>query len=237
MAKRQNRSPSSAAGANAGTLIVQMPRMQWAACLWPGLPHLWRRGSWAGLAVAVGFTALTNVLLLATLVFDEWMVGKTRWMVASTWAVVWLLAWWESRDLRRDDSPVADESRDAFGAAEPTRHDDLLFCEAQRRYLAGDWIATERLLLKLLKQDARDVESRLMLATLWRHQGRDAEALRQLDRLERLEPAKKWKQEIKTQRKAINQRSDAPLERQERTTQESSNNPSNSNKPNGRLAA
>jgi len=206
--------------------------MYWAGCLWPGFPHLWRRGSWAGLVVAVGFTALTNTLLLATFVFGEWMVGRTRWMVAGTWAVVWLFAWWESRDLRREDSSAGDESEDAFGTAEPARHDAPVFCEAQRRYLAGDWIATEQLLLKLLKQDARDVESRLMLATLWRHQGRDAEALRQLDRLERLEAAEKWKYEIEAQRKAINTRSDAPLERNEPNPKEPVNN-----KLNGRLAA
>jgi len=78
-----------------------------------------------------------------------------------------------------------------------------LFREAQQRYLENDWVATEQLLLKLLKQDARDIESRLMLATLWRHQGRGEEALRQLNRLERLEAASIWKHEIEAERDAI----------------------------------
>ena len=42
-----------------------------------------------------------------------------------------------------------------------------------------------------------------MLATLWRHQQRSAEALRQLDRLERLEAAAKWQHEITAERAAI----------------------------------
>ncbi len=116
-----------------------------------------------------------------------------------------------------------------------------MFREAQGHYLSNDWVATEQVLLKLLKQDARDAESRLMLATLWRHQGRSAEALRQLDRLERLEAAENWQHEIAAERLAIEiandnvandethdeinadeetQRSDAPLERTEEETTE-----------------
>jgi thioredoxin-like negative regulator of GroEL len=80
---------------------------------------------------------------------------------------------------------------------------DQLFREAQTRYLENDWVAAEQLLLKLLKQDARDVEGRLMLATLWRHQGRREEALRQLDRLGRLEAADKWRDEIAAERRRL----------------------------------
>ena len=41
-------------------------RMHWTASLWPGLPQLWGRGSWAALCVSVGFTAVACVLLAAT---------------------------------------------------------------------------------------------------------------------------------------------------------------------------
>ena len=49
------------------------------AYLWPGLPQVWLRGSWVGLTLAVGFTALANVLLAATLVWDEWLPARARW--------------------------------------------------------------------------------------------------------------------------------------------------------------
>ena len=94
----------------------------------------------------------------------------------------------------------------AEGSAEDRLKDDRRdqwFRQAQATYLASDWVKTEQLLLKLLKQDARDVEARLMLATLWKHQQRGKEALRQLDRLERLEAADRWRHEIATLRKAI----------------------------------
>lgn len=208
------------------------------AYFWPGLPQLWIRGSWAGLLVAVGFTALANVLLLATLVFGEWLSIETRLMGLGMLVVVWLLARWQSRAERlafrldatdATDATDEDELNDEEATQRPPAERDLIFREAQGHYLSNDWVATEQVLLKLLKQDARDVESRLMLATLWRHQGRGAEALRQLDRLERLEAAENWQHEIAAERMAIEiansekqepQRSDAPLERTEEETTE-----------------
>jgi len=182
---------------------VPTPKLHWTACLWPGLPTLWNRGSWAGLAVAVGFTALANGLLLATLVYTEWLTGQVRLIGLGVLAVVWLLAWWQSREERIRGSASATEEPLAERPDPLAEQREEWFREAQRCYLADDWVATEQLLLKLLKQDARDAESRLMLATLWRHQGRGEEALRQLDRLERLEAASIWKYEIEAEREAI----------------------------------
>ncbi len=182
------------------------------AYFWPGLPQLWIRGSWAGLLVAVGFTVLANVLLLATLVFSEWLSLETRLIGLGMLAVIWLSARWQSRTERlafrldatnATDATDEDELNDEEATQRPPAERDLLFREAQGHYLSNDWVATEQVLLKLLKHDARDVECRLMLATLWRHQGRGAEALRQLDRLERLEAAENWQHEITAERMAI----------------------------------
>lgn len=166
------------------------------------------RGSWAGLLVAVGFTALANVLLLASLVFGEWIPLETQLVGYGALTVVWLLARWQTRAERRANLAVADEHDEADGSTTELSQGvpaerDVLFREAQGHYLRNDWVATEQLLLKLLKQDSRDVESRLMLATLWRHQGRGREARRQLDRLGRLEAAEPWQHEIAAERMAI----------------------------------
>lgn len=202
-------------------LIMESPRIHWMAYFWPGLPQLWIRGSWAGLLVAVGFTALANVLLWATFVFGEWLPLETLLAGYGVLAVVWVLARWQSRSLRQVSYELAAED-DQWDAAEerPPAERDRLFREMQGHYLKNDWVAAEQLLLKLLKLDGRDVESRLMLATLWRHQQRTAEALRQLDRVSRLEAADRWQHEIAAERAALTelteiQRSDAPSERDE----------------------
>lgn len=185
---------------------MHTPKLHWTVYLWPGLAQLWIRGSWAGLVVAVGFTALANVLLLASLVFTEWLTFEARLTCAGALLVTWLMAWWQSRHERRKSrTNVSDDpSLEVSEAPQVESEREQLFREAQQCYLRNDWVATEKLLLRLLKQDSRDVESRLMLATLWRHQGRGEEALRQLDRLERLEAAEKWQYEIHTEREAIN---------------------------------
>jgi tetratricopeptide (TPR) repeat protein len=169
--------------------------------LWPGLAQLWLRGSWVGLAVAVGFTALANLLAAATFVWTEWLADNVRLSALGALAVVWLLSWIESRaDWRR---LLAELSAGEAGVPEPSELSDRWFREAQAAYLVGDWVAAEQTLLKLLKQDARDAEARLMLATLWRHQGRTEAAGQQLDQLERLESAAPWRSEISWERERI----------------------------------
>jgi hypothetical protein len=167
--------------------------------------------------VAVGFTVLANTMLLASLVYREWITGDALWIGYSALAVTWLLALWQSLAVRRGSiaEAAADESSEPAPSEEKRSQLDQIFREAQQRYLESDWVATEKLLLKLLKRDARDVEGRLMLATLWRHQGRHEEALRQLDRLERLEAAEKWQHEIAAERQQLEPKTIALPEREE----------------------
>ncbi len=163
--------------------------------------------------MAVGFTALANTMLLASLVWREWLSGDALRIGYAALAVIWLTAWWLSRTQRREAraETTVDGLPDAAETNARRSQLDEMFREAQLRYLVNDWIAAEQELLKLLKQDARDVEARLMLATLWRHQGRREEALRQLDRLERLEAADKWREEIAAERLRLQQPSTLAL--------------------------
>lgn len=180
---------------------MPQPKLHPLMHLWPGLAQLWVRGSWVGLAVAVGFTALANLLAAATFVWTEWLTGNVRWTAVGALAVVWLLSWIESRaDWRR---LLAELSAGEAGLPEPAELSDRGFREAQGAYLAGDWVSAEQALLQLLKQDARDAEARLMLATLWRHEGRLDAASEQLDQLGRLETAAPWKSEISWERERI----------------------------------
>jgi len=153
------------------------------------------------LTLAVGFTALVNVLAAATFVWNEWLASNIRWAAYGTLAVVWLLSWMESRvDWRR---LLVELSAGEALLPDPVETADRWFREAHAMYLAGDWVSAEQTLLKLLKQDARDAEARLMLATLWRHEGRQDAAAEELDRLELLETAAPWKDELAWERERI----------------------------------
>ncbi|MEM6798074.1 MAG: hypothetical protein AAF589_01045, partial [Planctomycetota bacterium] len=65
-------------------------RLHWAAYLWPGLPHLWNEGSWAGLALALGFTVLLNASVLSVAVWPEWLPERVKLACGLTTALVWL---------------------------------------------------------------------------------------------------------------------------------------------------
>jgi hypothetical protein len=156
-------------------------------------------------------------MLLASFVYREWITGDALWIGYSALAATWLLALWQSLAVRRESiaEAAADESSEPAPSEERQCQLDQMFREAQQRYLESDWVATEKLLLKLLRHDARDIEARLMLATLWRHQGRREEALRQLERLERMEAAEKWRGEIAAERQQLEPKSIALPEREE----------------------
>ena len=65
--------------------------------------------------------------------------------------------------------------------------------------------ACEQILRRLLRYNKEDIEARLMLATLWRHLGHAQEAHKQLGRLERLEAASPWLDEITHEREQLKQ--------------------------------
>jgi hypothetical protein len=181
---------------------VPQPRLHWCAYLWPGLPQVWLRGSWVGLTLAVGFTAIANVLLAATLVWDGWLPERGRWIGLAGLAVIWAVSWIEGRaEWRRLLAQWREGADDA--ESQPDARREQGYRDAQTAYLAGDWVSAERRLLELLRYDARDAEARLLLATLWRHEDRHEAALRELEILERLETAAPWAFEIATERERI----------------------------------
>jgi len=167
-------------------------RTRWALLLWPGLPQTWLSASSVGLMVAVLAAGLLNLALAATLLWSELLPEALRtalWLlVAMLWGGSGAVAW---RVVSRGGS-----SREQPGC-------DAMFHRAMEQYLKGDWFETEKTLRKLLRYDPRDVDARLMLATLLRHVGRLDEALAELEGLSRLEPAQKWELEIRRERELI----------------------------------
>jgi hypothetical protein len=169
-----------------------MRMLRYATYLWPGLPQLWFEGAWSGLALAVGFGVLVNFLLLASLIWVELiapMVLGLSWLaIGLIWAGSGIFVAWTG-GLR--DSSAAAQARDD------------LFRAALGEYLKGAWFEAETLLGRLVAQDNRDVDARLMLASLLRHTRRPLEARRQLDELDRLEKADKWRVEIDRERQLL----------------------------------
>jgi hypothetical protein len=160
-----------------------MRKMPWALCLWPGLPQLSRHGSWPALAVAVAAALLLNTALLATFVWTDLVGSQVRIMYWLALGAAWIVAAGVSR--RSDGTPEA-----------KGRLAEEVFAKALDFYLQGNWLEAERTLNRLLKQNPRDLEARLMLATLLRHTRRLDEATAQLNILVRLEGVGRWELEI-----------------------------------------
>jgi tetratricopeptide (TPR) repeat protein len=178
--------------------------MPWVTYLWPGLPQLWRQGLWIGLTWAVGFGLLLNGLLMASLV---WVELLSPGMLRAGWLVtggIWLAS-------------VVTSAWYGWGVAPRRAHSaEAMFREAQSEYLQGKWFEAEQILGQLLEIQPRDVEARLMLATLLKHNGRLNEAAEQLRRLELLQDARTWALEIEVEKQAI---AELVLEHQEHLQQ------------------
>lgn len=154
-------------------------------CLWPGLPQLWLAGAWSGLALAIGFAALLNLLLLTSLLWTEWVEGAFRFAGWTAVAVLWSVSavtgwrWSRQHSVRRGGS----------------RQEDL-FPRALGEYLRGNWYEAEAACKTSLRRVPGDVQARLLLATLLRRTRRWPEARQHLETLKRLESAATWEFEI-----------------------------------------
>lgn len=166
-----------------------MRRMPWTTYLWPGLPQTWFHGSWPGLALALGAAGVFNVLLVVCFGWSELVGPNLRNSLWAAFAAAWIAAvvWSAGQCL----------CRAAIGDLKPGQDD---FDAALDHYLRGNHYEAEQILESLLRRNVRDLDARLMLATLLRRVGRLDEASRQLDSLVRFEGADKWELEIEEER-------------------------------------
>lgn len=168
-----------------------MYTLSWITCLWPGLPRLWWRGDGKALLGALAFAAAVNLGLVSSLV---WSDSLPTWLLTAGWiaiGVIWIgcvVHGWRSLPILR-------------GATGPAKED--LFIRAQAEYLNRHWLEAEELLHELLAQQDQDAEARLMLATLYRHTGRLAEAGECLQRLARMDGGQRWGLEIARERRLL----------------------------------
>lgn len=184
-----------------------MGRLWWLTYLWPGLPQICREGAWSGLATAIGFAALVNLGLSASLLWSELFVSGVRNLVWVAVVVVWGVSAAISyrRSSRLPSQSNYHPARDTYG-------------EALDHYLKGNWFESEHLLQGLLANNPRDLDARLMLATLFRRTDRGHEAGRQLDQLERFDGSEKWETEISRERKLLEELQTAEASGSDRTS-------------------
>jgi hypothetical protein len=166
-----------------------MRRTPWSLYLWPGLPQIWMFGNWSGLLVALTAAALLDLLLLVSFGWTELISQNLRSALWAIFVVAWIATVvWSRKQCRRQAVVCSLETQeDSFG-------------QAVDYYLQGDSYQAEQILESLLRRNVRDLDARLMLATLLRRGGRLDEATRHLDTLVRFEGAEKWEVEMQEER-------------------------------------
>lgn len=169
-------------------------------CGWPGLAGLWFRGHFSSLLLAIGFSVLLNVALISSFLWP-WSLGEAFPAVA--WPLI-LLVWSVSAVLayRRLPDYLAIPASEKVA---DQRSGDTLFIQAQSEYLKGHWEEAKSLLKRQLNQNHRDVEARLLLATLFRHTRQFTAASQMLREIEKFDEAYEWRFEISRERELLNQ--------------------------------
>ncbi|MEM9411143.1 MAG: hypothetical protein AAGA30_08525 [Planctomycetota bacterium] len=194
---------------------------QWLLCGWPGLTQLWLRGSFAAMFWAIIFSITLNLALVATFLWPA-LLGDLFPVIA--WPVIFLV-WMAStgssvhfvEELSHPPKMVSDQERNEFSpenigndvcdeASESgTTTPHTLFNRAQREYLRGHWNEAESFLKERINQAERDIEARLLLATLYRRKNLFDSAVEQLLQLEKFDDSVHWKFEIDRERQLIAQ--------------------------------
>ncbi len=175
-----------------------MQRIPIIFTLWPGLPQLWLHGRWLGLAKAVGFAALLNFVLIATYVQTD-LISKTYLILA--WIACGLI--WSSAILLNDAEANVSNTSDLDN--EKAEEFDRLFVSAQSEYLQGHLDEAENLFERLIWLRPSDLDSRLYLATIFRHRGRIRHAYRHLDLIEKFDHVTKWQFQIDDERRLLSE--------------------------------
>ena len=162
--------------------------------LWPGLLRLWYYGDLKALGTATAFAVLLNLVVLVSFVRPD---NPWNSWCGFGWAAVvafWVLGVW--RAVR-------------FSAAreklQAPRNPQDLFIQAQAEYLRGHWVEAQSLLEQLIRQNPLDIESRLLLSSVFRRSRRIDLSRRQLRRLRELGEAAPWRFEIERELALLDQ--------------------------------
>ena len=161
--------------------LLRMGFARYLTLVWPGMPWLWLRGSFAGLLLALAFALAVDVAVFTTWIWSELIDFRLSLALWTATAVIWLFA---TASALTGFPPPIPRGRDATV--------DALFIKARDAYLARDWLAAETTLRSLLELSPTDGEAQLLLGTLLRRVGRLDEAATALETLSRSDVGAPW---------------------------------------------
>lgn len=164
------------------------------------------------MTLALAFSILLNVLIVATFVWPSWLESRLKFACALSAGGLWLAALWETRgELRRiaaqrEAEAAAEAANDTEpqSIGEPNPNDERLR-RAQRHYLRGEWLAAEKQLRQAIRSDRDDFEARLWLVSVLRAADRPRSANRLLRRVATRDAARGWRTEIATEREMLDE--------------------------------
>ena len=162
-----------------------MALARYLTLVWPGMPWLWLRGSFAGLVLALAFAVAVDVAVLTTFIWTELVDVRMSLALWTATAAVWLVA---TASAVTGFPPPLTRRRDA--STEP------LFVAARDAYLGRDWLSAETKLRQLLAGSPLDGEAQLLLGSLLRRVDRLDEAEEALLKLSRSDAGRGWQAEI-----------------------------------------
>ena len=169
--------------------------------LWPGLPWLWRRGSRAGLLVAVAFAIVLDTAIVSTWVWTELVELQVAVLLWVSAGAIWLLGTMSAVSAFPPPLMLAQDAAT-----------EKMFVEARDAYLARDWVTAETKLLALLALRPVDGEAQLLLASLLRRVGRTGEAAKALATLARSDTGLRWQSAIHREQKLLERASPRPTD-------------------------
>lgn len=151
---------------------------------WPGAFRTWSRAESSSLLTSIAFAWFVSFLLIATFVWPEWL---QPWMVRLLWCAVFGVAGYS---LLKNGSFGELPEQDTRKARD---HNLVL---AQAAYLQASYFESEKHLLENLAKHPSDIESALLLVSVYRRTERWDPALEVIQQLQRRDLATRWSQEI-----------------------------------------
>jgi hypothetical protein len=190
-----------------------MKTRTWYLWLVPGLAPLLLRPTWSAWLGSVLLSAIFQVALAATVLWPELLPPDARnalWVVFfGGWIAGLLLSW---RFVRKEEQLASE------------REVDDTYPQALHAYLRGDRALAESLLRNRLRRDPQDVEAALLLASVWRRQGRLTAARSLLSKLRKVERAAPWLFEIERELEILDRLVVAKDDEEQHITSEAAEN-------------
>lgn len=161
--------------------------------LWPGLPQLFRTGTWSAWCVAMFYAWFAAVVTGVCFLWTDFIPVSAQRTLLVIFTLMWflgMLGTWRIEALYISQKEILEKEED-------------LFPRAQEAYLRRNWLEAEHLLWQRLEKHTDDVPARLLLVSLLRRMKRCPEALKQLDILKEKPGVREWTLEIQREREWI----------------------------------